>query len=172
LLRENQHLAISSSQLANPKTNPSLSKGAVLVLPVRFKKTWSEVATSLPFHVSPFRIIRKLVAELVAAAILIATSENQHLAVSSGVPGHKLRCTGGSTCEACLAPGPQKKSWPNSSSPPKSLNPRDLSWFVRRGRKLNSAPGKPAHSVLAFGSAITRPDPGDVLLRCYEKTST
>jgi len=45
----------------------------IAALPVRFQKTWSEVATSLPFCVSPFGIIRKQVAELVAAAILVAT---------------------------------------------------------------------------------------------------
>ena len=38
------------------------------------EKTWSEVATSLPFHVTPFGIIRKQVAELVAARVLVAAS--------------------------------------------------------------------------------------------------
>jgi len=41
------------------------------------KKTRSEVATSLPFHVSPFGISRNLVAALVAAAILVATFDSK-----------------------------------------------------------------------------------------------
>jgi len=44
------------------------------VLPVRPQKTWSEVATSLPFHVTPFGISRNQVAEMVAAGVLVATS--------------------------------------------------------------------------------------------------
>src|SRR5215472_15618057 len=44
------------------------------VRPVRSRKTAAEVATSLPFRVTPFGISGNEVAELVAAAILVATS--------------------------------------------------------------------------------------------------
>jgi len=70
---------------------------------------------------------------MVAARILVATfwpkTSNWQLAISNWQLAEWQE----------LSETLVEKSLPNSSPPPKFLNPRDLSWFGKRHGKINSA---------------------------------